>query len=257
MCHSPTLLHTLSRRALQHLFLAASLLAITALRAAESPLIALGFTEPIIDVTLSASVPGIISALNVAEGDRITKGDVILELDKRLEELEVDRRKRVMDIRKMDLDATATLYETTKAVSKEELDKKRADFLVSMAEFHMAEEQLNRRHIVAPYSGIITELRLDVGEATEAYAPLIRLVDPTLCHFECNLEARLAAPLTLNQAVRMEIDSGAGPVKVAGVVTFISPVADKASGLINVKVRFDNSDGRVRPGLAGRLIIRE
>jgi len=228
-----------------------------AARAAETPLIATGYTESIVDVTLSASVPGIISVLNADEGAKVKAGDVILELDKRLEELEVDRRQRVMDIRKMDLDATQTLFERTGSVSKEELDKKRADYLVSVAEFNMAEEQLARRHILAPHDGIITDVRLQVGEATEAYQPLIHLVDPTRCKFECNVDTSVAAPLTLDQPVRLLIDSGKGEVSLMGTVVFISPIADKASGLINVKVYFDNADGRIKPGVPGRILIRE
>ena len=50
-----------------------------------------GITEPIADVTLSASVPGIVSAWKFKEGDSVRQGDTIIELDKKLEELEGDR----------------------------------------------------------------------------------------------------------------------------------------------------------------------
>ena len=225
--------------------------------AAEQPLVAMGVTEPLIDVALSASVPGIVSTQHFEEGDAVQAGNVILELDKRLEELEVDRRRQVMTIRKADLEATETLYERTSAVPKEELDKKRADYLVSVAEYEMAVEQLNRRQVLAPHGGIITDITLDVGEAAEAYQPLIRLVDPTRCRFESNLDARMAARLKLGQTVRLEVATGEGMAPVTGTVAFISPVADKASGLINVKVTFDNLDGRFRPGVAGRIIITD
>jgi multidrug resistance efflux pump len=85
---------------------------------------------------------------------------------------------------------------------------------------------------------VITEQALDVGEATEAYQPLVRLVDPRHCRFECNLESRLAARLAISQSVRLQIDTGAEIADVAGRIVFLSPVADKASGLINVKVLF-------------------
>ena len=223
--------------------------------AAETPLVAIGVTEPIFDVTLSTAVPGIISVQKFKEGDAVKAGDVILELDKRIEELEVDRRNLVVGIRKMDLDATQVLYEKTKSVSKEELDKKRVDYAVAVVEHQMAVEALRRRLIPAPQDGIITDVLLDVGEAADAYQPVVRMVDPRRCRFECNVEAHTATHLALQQTIRLDIDTGATPQTVTGTVAFISPVADPASGLINVKVQFDNPDGRIRPGLPGKMVV--
>src|SRR5437016_5863362 len=61
-----------------------------------------GVTEPILDVTLSAPVPGILTSRKFKEGEFIQEGQVLLELDKRLEELEVDRRKLVTDQKRED-----------------------------------------------------------------------------------------------------------------------------------------------------------
>lgn len=232
-------------------------LGVAAVSGAEAPRVAMGVTEPLVDVLLSTPVPGIVTAIHYKEGDAVRKGDVILELDKRLEELEVERRKLVVDTRKMDLDATRTLFEKTTAVSKEELDKKQADYRVAVVEHLMAEAELERRLIAAPNDGVITDLILDVGESTQSYQPVVRLVDPRRCVFECNLEAQAAAPLRLGQTVRLQIDTGSQPVATTGSVTFLSPVADPASGLINVKVQFENPEQNIRPGLAGRMIFDE
>ena len=59
----------------------------------------------------------------------------------------------------------------------------------------------------------------------------------------------------LGQTVKLEIDSGAAPVAIEGKISFLSPVVEPASGLQKVKVIFDNADGRVRPGLAGKMIL--
>lgn len=226
-------------------------------RGAESPRVILGVTEPLVDVLLSAPVPGIVTDIKFKEGDSVRKGDVILVLDKRLEELEVRRRELVVDTRKLDLDATRTLFEKTTSVSKEELDKKEADFNVAVVEHQMAQAELARRMIAAPTDGVITDLILDVGESTQAYEPVVRLVDPRQCLFKCNVEAAAAAHFGLGQSVRLQIDTGVEPVATPGRIVFLSPVADPASGLINVKVQFENTQGTIRPGLAGRMIFED
>jgi len=218
-------------------------------RAAETA----GITEPFLDVTLSSSVPGIISKRYFQEGDFVKEGEVILELDRRLEELEESRRKVVATIRKSDFDGTQMLFKTSKGVSKDEVDKKEAEYRVAAVEQDLAAEQLRRRHLAAPLSGTITEYLLEVGEACEPYKPIVRVVDTRRCYFVSNFDAKLGAGLKLDQTVDLQIDTGAAPVAVRGKIVYISPVVDPASGLLKVKVLFDNSDGKIRPGLAGKM----
>jgi RND family efflux transporter MFP subunit len=210
-----------------------------------------GITEPFHDVTVGASVAGIIHVELFKEGDLVKKGDVILELDKKLEELEVERRRAVMDQNKMELDSTRTLVETTKSVSKEELAKKEADYNVAAAEYGIAVEQLAHRQVVAPFSGVVTEIQLHAGAACAPYQPLVRLVDTTRCYFTGQLEGKLASNLRLDQPVRIDLEGTS--VSVRGKICYISPVVDPASGLTKVKALFENIDGRVRPGLAAKM----
>lgn len=217
---------------------------------------AAGITEPIADVILSASVPGIVSAWKFKEGDFVNQGDVILELDKRLEELETERRKLAMDKNKKDWEALQTLFQKNSiSVRKEELEKAEADYKIAATEYEMATEQLRKRSVAAPTAGNIAEITRDVGEACQPYQPLIRIVDTRQGYFVSNVEARIAGRLNLEQAANLEIASGLDVLKVKGKVVFISPVVDPASGLQKVRIRFDNADGRIRPGVAGKLLL--
>jgi len=180
---------------------------------------------------------------------------VIIELDKKLEELEVSRRKAVLDPLRTDLDATRTLFKSTKSVSKESLDKKESEYNVANAEFELAKEQLRKRQIVAPFSGFIAELYREVGESCQANERLLRIVDTRRCYFVCTLDGKIGYRLTVGQAVPLEIEAADTPVKVEGKISFISPVVDPASGLLKIKVVFDNTTSKIRPGVAGRLFL--
>ena len=232
----------------------ALLLLLTALPsfAAES---ASGITEPFLDVTLGASVPGIVATRKFKEGDFIKEGEILLELDKRLEELETDRRRLVRDQKKTDYEGTAKLFKSTGGVSKEELEKKEVEYRVAAVEHDMAAEGLRRRLLAAPLAGTIVEINLEVGEACQAYQPLARVVDTRRCYFTTNIEAKSAAKLKAGQTAKLEIDSGTGAVTIQGKIDFVSPVVDPASGLQRVKVLFENADGKVQPGVAGRMTL--
>jgi RND family efflux transporter MFP subunit len=214
-----------------------------------------GITESFLEVNLSSSVAGIIMAEPVKEGDSVKAGQPIIELDRKLEELEAERRKLIVDVRKSDYDATAKLFEKTKGTSKEELEKKEAEYRVAVAEHEIALEQLRKRYISAPFSGHITEVLLHRGESCQPYQPVARLVDTRQCYFVSNIEASLAAGIKTNQVLGLEIETGAAAAQVKGRVTFLSPVADPASGLVKIKVLFPNDDHRVRPGLAGKILL--
>jgi multidrug efflux pump subunit AcrA (membrane-fusion protein) len=59
----------------------------------------------------------------------------------------------------------------------------------------------------------------------------------------------------VGQPVKLEIESGSSALSVEGRVDFVSPVVDPASGLLKVKVLFENREGKIRPGVAGVMIL--
>ncbi len=222
---------------------------------AAGQLICAGVTEPVFTVTLSLAVPGIVMTKNFKEGDFVHSNETILVLDKRLEELEVDRRKLLMENRKAELDSTKTVFEKGVSVTRDELLKKQTEYEVARADYQSALEMLQRRSLTAPAEGVITEFDIHAGEACAAYQPLVKMVDTRQCYFIANVDAGYGNRLQLGEDVPLEIEHGADPVKLKGEVVFISPVVDQASGLQRIKVKFANPDGKVRPGVAGQMVL--
>jgi len=239
-----------------------------------------GITEPFNDVTVSASVPGTLVKTIPKEGEFIEEGRPIMEFEKQQEVLEVQRRKLLwegkaelnaaaaqMELLKVDLEGTKRLFETTKGVSKEQVLKKELEYKQALAEFdkqtlaerreeieyQMAIEALRKREITSPLSGYIHELFRKVGEDCKAQEPLVRIVDTRRCYFIANLEAKTAAGLQLGQSLKMDIHNGKELVAFNGAISYIAPVIDPASGLLKIRVLFDNPEGKIRPGVAGVL----
>jgi len=231
------------------LLLAASLIWVPAARARD-PVTISGITEPFQDVTLGLADAGIISQQFFKEGDTVRQGDVILELDNKLETLEASRLKAVMEQNKMVYDSTRMLIDTTKSVSQEELTKAEAEYKVSAADYDIALEKVAHRQLVAPFTGSIAEILLKPGAASAPYQPLVRLVNISRCYFVGHVDGKAAASLQMNEPVAIVLDGGQ---QVAGTICFISPTVDPASGLARVKAIFENADGHIRPGLAAQL----
>ncbi len=215
-----------------------------------------GITESINDVTLSTPLAGIVGKRPFNEGDRVRPGQAAVELDKRLEELEVDRRKFAMDLKKNDLDSTRALFDKKAlSISREEMDKKISEFNIASVELDLAKEQLRKRQIIAPFEGMIVDLPVKEGEACQALQPLVRIVDAKRCYFVANVEAKSGHSLKVGKNVKLQVEAGNETIPFPGTISFVSPVVDPASGLLKVKAMFENPEERIRPGVAGKMLL--
>lgn len=239
-----------------------------------------GITEPITDVILSLPVEGRIAQVFFKEGEIIKNEQVILELDKELEDLEVERRKLIwqskaelesaiarVNMLKSQLDSTKELFENTGSVSREELEEKELEYNLAIAEknrieteeekqrieYEMALQNQKRRKLISPVNGVIVKLFLDAGESVEAGESLVHVVDIKKCLFISNVDEQLGRSLKKGQVVTLAIGNHSSAINKKGIISFISPVADPASGLLEVKVEFENNDHSVRPGIAALM----
>ena len=237
-----------------------------------------GVTEPYLDVLLSATVAGTVEKVLVKEGDFVKEGQTLVEFKKHQEELEVARRKLIMDSKaeldaakakvdtlKTDLDSTRKLFESTKSVSKDDLMKKELEYKQAISdvdrlktseereviEYDAAKQFLADRSIVSPLAGYIADLVRDVGEDCKAQDPLIRIVDTRQFYFVSNVEAKAGYNLKVGQELRVDVEAGKATIQLKGKVSFVSPVVDPASGLLKIKILCLNSDNKVRPGVSG------
>ena len=250
----------------------------------KEPLSISGITEPIGNVTLSATAVGTISTIFVKEGTFVKKGAVILELDKQVEELETERRKLIWESKaevkaaavrvstlKSLLGSTRELFKSTGSVSREELEKMELEYEIAEAEkerletaeererieYEMARETLKKRSLISPIQGTVIKLFLKEGESCQENKPLAQVVDTSSGIFVNNVEEWVGRTLRTGQSVDLKIRTGNESIAKKGTIIFVSPVVDSASGLLEVKTEFDNSDGSVRPGISGSMILRD
>lgn len=244
-----------ARRALTAIA-AATCLAVAAQQSRAAEYSVRCLTEPIGDVYLSTTVAGTISKINCAEGSFVEAGFVIIELDRRSEELEVERRHFFVENLKAELERSELLLTKTASIAAEEVDKKRAEFRIASAELELAREQLAKRQIVTPIAGVVTDLPLKVGEYCEPPKVLVRVVDSRRFYCVANIEPSEGRKLAVGDPLRLEVGSGGEVETLQGRLVFASPVVDPASGLMRIRAVFDNPDGRVRPGVAGQLYLK-
>ena len=215
-----------------------------------------GITEPIMDVTMSFPVVGVLNIRSFEEGSPVQKGQVVAELDKRIEELDVERKRHVRDLAKIELDRiTALAKKSAISVSREEIDKKQAEFEIASVELQLSQENARRRLLISPLDGFVAQYFRQVGESCPEHQTVVRLVDIRQCYFIANLDSKWGSILKSGSNVRLDIDSGNQSVQVTGILSYVAPVVDPASGLLRIKAIFNNTDGKIKPGVTGRILI--
>lgn len=248
--------------------------------AAAEDLLMTGVIRPLNDVELSFSVDGIIDELFIAEGDSASKGQALLKLEDTLQSLDVERRRLAKDddselqASYLNLQELKQLYDRkqqlksiSRSVSDTELNRLQIQLNTGKAEHERAEAAEKREAIElsiaenvlslytlkAPFDGQLVEVVPRVGEWVKLGTPVLRFVDVTTCYLELDVELEVAVKLSKQQQVPLTVHQAPKPFSHSGIVEFISPVVDAASGLVRVKITMDNQDQRIKPGVTAAL----
>lgn len=241
-----------------------------------------GIVEPIKKVNLSLSIDGIINKINIKEGQAAEKDSVILTLDNKIQKLEVKRKKVLLDdttkeyylekeisIVKGMYEKSKILFEKTSSISKNELNnfelkyynlKSDLEQIINnkkreRIEYELEYEKLKQYELKAPFTGIVTRITLDIGEWSKRGEAIVEFVDSTTCFVETNIQESQIRHVKLGKSYVININRGEEVITKKGKVVYISPIADSSSGLVLVKIEFDNSDLDIIPGVLATINI--
>ncbi|MEY4911818.1 MAG: hypothetical protein RL761_1481, partial [Pseudomonadota bacterium] len=216
-----------------------------------------GLIYPLHDVTMSAGVSGLIIKRAVQPGQAVQAGQLLLQLDDRLQQIESNRRRGIAEdeselqaardrLRILDtlLHDTRTVYDRTGSISKDELLRLEAEQLASQARVTQLIEQKKRerldyeaaesdrllRQITAPISGVVTKIIPQVGEWAKAGDAVLHLVDTSIAILRLAVPHHLASQFKVRAQQAFKLEAGSYVAEVIGQIKFVSPVADPASG---------------------------
>lgn len=233
-------------------------------------------------LALSVPAPGLVAAVPVQPGRRVQAGQVLLQLDDRLQALEEQRRRIVMDdvselrateerlklVQPLAEDARR-LAATKGALSREDLARAELDLLTTRGRLLQLQAQEEReksehaaavgeraqRRLLAPVGGVVTRVAIDVGEWARPGDPLVELVDASVLQLRLNIPAAAARALKEGAALQVSFEPALQLAPVQGRIVFVSPAVDAASGLVALRVQFDNPGGRIPPGIKGTVSL--
>ncbi len=210
-----------------------------------------GTVRPKRSASLSPKVSGTIARMLVAPGQTVKAGQLLVEIDAHEIQSRLDQAQAVREQAQKDMDRfTKLLAQNT--VTKQEFDATQSRFRVAEAAAAEAETMLGYTRVAAPFDGIVTAKRADVGDLAAPGKPLVELEDPSAPRLEADLPEALLGKIKLGDKLAVNLPSAA--VSLDGTVSEISPAADPVSRTFRVKLDLPGSDG-VRSGQFGRVAV--
>ena len=215
--------------------------------------------------TISPRIMAHIVEIRVRSGDRVKKGDLLVQLDDRdlsarlgqsLQSLRASEATR--DLAKIELDRLQQLAER-RVASESEVDQWRARHAAATADVMRAQQAvseaevlLSHARIASPIDGIVIDRHAEPGDQAETGRALLTLYDPSRMRMEAAVREAYIGRLTIDQPISVFVDA-LGQQRT-GTVDQIVPVADPTSRSFIVKVKLADSSG-LFPGMFARMRI--
>ena len=251
------------------------------------------------DIALASVESGVVKKVLVKPGQRVSKDEVLFQLDDTLYGLKVkstEVERQIAEIesksdvnlrfaeksfevnKKIQQRSEQAAREVPKSVAAVDIDRLRLETEQSVlskekAEMEMkvgglkavlkkhetdtAMEQLDRRSIRSPLDGIVVEVDVDPGEATQAGVTVARVIDLKRLRAQVALDTSYYLRINKRTKAKFVPNSKYGLERGASVsypatITFIKPIFER-DDTFQVWLEIDNSGKRLRPGMNGTI----
>lgn len=141
--------------------------------------------------------------------------------------------------------------------TSESIAAQQAQVEQAQASVASAEANLSGAKIVAPMSGIVTELDAKVGQQASPGAPLVSLIGNGGFEVDAGVSETDVGKLAVGDAVTMTLDAFPNET-FAGSVFYIAPAQTNTQGVISyqIKISFSKADSRLKSGLTANIDIQ-
>ena len=197
-------------------------------------------------VQLAAQASGRIIELKIAQGDRVTPGQLLITLDQaqeqaRLAGLKAREQKDLLELKRYEF------LVPLGAAQASERDQRRALYIASREEVRAQEATLAYSNLQSPIAGTVADVSVQVGDVVRNGDPFTKLIRNN------TLEARVEVPSTYASRVQLGLPvllslPGRNEVLARSTVMSIDPGISAGTQSLLVLAKFTNPDGKLRNG---------
>ena len=202
-------------------------------------------------VDLVCRTSGVVQAVNVEEGDWVTEGQILAELENEREKIQL--RKAELSLR----DQTRQLERSEQMLDQELVSQQAHDDVESAWKLAEAERDLARialedTRVRAPFTGRVTDRKIVAGQQVPVNTAAFTLGDFEPLRVRAYLPEAVARKVSAGQ--RVLVDPESSDESVEAVIERISPVVDPATSTVRLTMLL--ADGSAETQVGGFVKIR-
>lgn len=225
-------------------------------------------------VTITPDVGGKIARIYVNEGDRVSKGQVLAEMDVEAIELQLKQAEAAQAVAQARYNDAKTNLERMgrlikeKAVSEQQYEQVKLGFDAADAQLAQAQAAVNlARHSLdvsimkAPFNGIIASKNADVGDVINPMmgsfstaSGVLTLVDFSRIKIRVDISSSNILRVKKGQTAILRVAALPGQ-EFRGTINVVNLAADPQTKKFGVEVAVDNPDLLLRPGTFGEVVL--
>jgi membrane fusion protein, multidrug efflux system len=204
-------------------------------------------------VTLRPEVSGRIAQIGFADGARVRRGQLLVQLDDVLQRAELSQAQAQLSIARANLKRNQELV-AQNFVAQRVLDESQASLQVAEAQVALAQARLQRMRVTAPFDGTVGLRSINLGEYVKDGADLVNLEDTSALLVDFRLPERYQTRIKPGQQVQVQLDALPGQSFVARVQA-VDPLLDANGRSVAVRAVLPPSPaGDLRPGMFARVL---
>lgn len=213
-------------------------------------------------IQLSSRITGFIQSVAVREGDRVSQGDLLVEIDSAdvqgairsaeaaLASAQTDLEDAQRDVEQYgELARQGSIAADTLRKAKVRLELARSQINEANAARETALANLRYTSIRSPVDGVVIELHKQSGDLATTGAPILLIESQSSLVFQTYVAERRVASLYLGQKLAVELDALERPLN--GEVLRIVPSGDPVTRRFEVKIALPVT-ANLLPGMFGR-----
>lgn len=205
-------------------------------------------------VMLRPEAAGRIAQLHFTNGQRVKRGELLVQLDDTLQRAQLQQAQAQASIAGTNLQRSRELL-AQGFVSQSAVDQNEAALQVGNAQVELARAQLARMKVLAPFHATAGIGLVNLGDYLKDGTDIVALEDMSAMAMDFRLPERQLARVKAGLAVEIAVDALPGRT-FKGKVTALDAVVDANGRSLLVRAQFDNPDAVLRPGMFARARIR-
>ena len=214
---------------------------------------AVGYIRPNQGAMLSAETSGVVSRVLVNSGQRVRKGDLLVEFDSSVEIANLRASEAQLSTAKANFERYRNLVASNSA-SKAEFDNAQSTYNQLLANIEALRATIKRRQIYAPFSGVAGIVNVNVGQYITMGTEIVRVEDQSSMKVRFTLPQTNLEQISIGQKVTAVVDALPAQTFPAKIVA-IDPAVDRLTGLINVEAVIEEGQEKLLSGMFARLNV--